>query len=129
MTAQKRRDTECEIAVRSLLHKGGFRYRVDARPVPGFRRRADVVFRSARVAVFIDGCFWHGCPQHFRQPRSNSDWWRAKIERNKQRDEETNAVLEDQGWRVLRFWEHEVPERAAALISAVVNRRLRQREP
>lgn len=97
MQRQRRRDTGCEMQVRSLLHKAGFRYRVEARPIPEWRRRADLVFANARTAVFIDGCFWHGCPEHRAIPRTNSLWWEAKIARNRERDEETSERLRQAG--------------------------------
>lgn len=102
-----KRDTPAEKALRSALHREGLRFRVDMAPLPGLRRRADIVFRSAKVAVFVDGCFWHGCPIHGTWPKANSEWWRQKIERNKQRDTETDQRLAEAGWRVIRVWEHD----------------------
>lgn len=84
------------------------RYRVSARPLPNLRRTADVLFTRAKVAVFIDGCFWHGCPEHYQAPLRNADFWSAKRLRNRARDAETDEVLRDAGWVSLRFWEHEV---------------------
>lgn len=110
---QRVRDTAPELALRQLLHARGLRYRVDQAPVPGSRRRADVVFPRARIAVFVDGCFWHRCPQHFTAPKSNAQWWRDKIERTVQRDRETDQILATAGWVVLRVWEHESPQVAA----------------
>ena len=100
------------------------RFTVDARPLESFRRRADLVFRRAKVAVFLDGCFWHGCPKHCTWPRANARWWRTKIERNRNRDAETNDTLRAAGWIVLRFWEHAETSRAADRISRVVAKRL-----
>ena len=109
MRANRRRDTGPELAVRRLLHARGLRYRVD-HPLPfDRRRRADVLFPRVRVAVFIDGCFWHGCPKHGTSPRANAEFWRAKIERNRERDADTDRRLREAGWAVLRFWEHEDP--------------------
>lgn len=106
--------------LRRELHRRGLRYRVDA-PVPGFpRRRADVLFARARVAVFIDGCFWHGCPEHKTTPAANGAWWAAKLARNVERDRETDAHLRALGWTVLRIWEHEDIEHAATDIERVV---------
>lgn len=119
MRANRGRDTRPELAVRRLLHAAGFRYRVDFAPLGG-RRRADIVFTKYRVAVFIDGCFWHGCPQHATLPKMNSDYWLPKLERNIARDIETNDALADAGWRVLRFWEHESPEQVARSIVGAV---------
>jgi DNA mismatch endonuclease (patch repair protein) len=123
MQVQRRRDTSCEMAIRSLLHAAGFRYRVDARPLADWRRRADLVFPRARTAVFIDGCFWHGCPDHGAAPKSNAAWWQAKIARNRERDAETDARLRAAGWIVLRIWEHENPMDAAARVADVVRER------
>lgn len=110
MKANRRRDTRAELAVRRLLHRAGARYRVDYAPDPADRRRkADIVFTRAGIAVFIDGCFWHGCPQHYIAPKSNADYWLPKIEGNRKRDADTSAHLKALGWRVLRFWEHEDP--------------------
>jgi len=107
MQAIHSRDTALELAVRSALHAHGLRYRVDLAPVPGFRRRADLVFARVKIAVFLDGCFWHGCPQHSRVVQQNGIYWNPKLARNKERDEETNLVLGEHGWTVLRYWEHE----------------------
>jgi DNA mismatch endonuclease (patch repair protein) len=103
MQAQRTRDTSPELAIRRVLHARGLRYRVDHAPVTGLRRRADVVFARARLAVFIDGCFWHGCPDHGRTPRTNSYYWAAKIAANRARDEDTTMRMTQQGWRVLRI--------------------------
>lgn len=100
------RDTRPERAVRSAVHRLGLRYRVSRRPVPGVRRSADLVFSRARVAVFLDGCFWHGCPEHFVWPKTNADYWQAKITGNRARDRETDRILADAGWMPLRIWEH-----------------------
>jgi DNA mismatch endonuclease (patch repair protein) len=108
------------MAVRRLLHARGFRYRVDA-TLPGMRRRADLIFGSARIAVFIDGCFWHGCPQHGTRPKSNVAWWEEKINANVKRDRDTDRRLAADGWIVIRVWEHEEPETAAARIAEVAS--------
>jgi len=99
MLSQKRRDTACELQVRQLVHAAGLRYRVDYQPLPELRRRADLVFTKSRVAVFVDGCFWHGCKLHRALPKSNSDWWAEKIERNRRRDSETTRILRSRGWK------------------------------
>jgi DNA mismatch endonuclease, patch repair protein len=106
MLGNKRRDTKPELAVRRLLHARGLRYRVDLAPLTGYRRRADVVFTRRHIAVFIDGCFWHGCPQHYRVPGTNAGYWQPKIARNVERDAETTVALVAAGWTVLRYWEH-----------------------
>ncbi|MFJ2728828.1 very short patch repair endonuclease [Streptomyces collinus] len=127
MSRQASKDTGVELAVRRLLHAAGLRYRVEY-PVPGMaRRRIDVAFTRARVAVLIDGCFWHGCPQHATQPKANAEWWRTKLDRNMARDRETTEHLTAQGWTVLRFWEHEAPEEVAVRVRAAVERGLAER--
>ncbi|RKN11650.1 very short patch repair endonuclease [Streptomyces radicis] len=123
MSRQARRDTRPELAVRRLLYAAGHRYRLQ-RKVPGMPRRTiDIAFPGARVAVFLDGCFWHGCPEHATSPRANGAWWRAKLDTNVARDRETTARLTDEGWRVLRFWEHESPEVVAGEVARVVGER------
>lgn len=127
MSKQASKDTAAELAVRRLLHAAGLRYRVEF-PVPGMaRRRIDVAFTSVKVAVLIDGCFWHGCPQHATQPKSNAEWWRQKLDRNMARDTETTEHLVAAGWEVLRFWEHESAEDVALRVAAAVTRRRAQR--
>jgi DNA mismatch endonuclease (patch repair protein) len=122
MSRQARKDTAPEIAVRKLLHRNGRRYRVNL-PVPGMPRRTmDISFPGPKVAVFMDGCFWHGCPEHATQPKANAQWWRAKLDRNMERDQETTRHLEAQGWTVLRFWEHEAAADVAATVMAAVRR-------
>ncbi|VEP41846.1 Very short patch repair protein [Tessaracoccus lapidicaptus] len=106
--------------LRRELHRLGFRYRVD-HPLPGMpRRRADVLFTRAKVAVFVDGCFWHGCPEHKTSPANNAAWWTTKLARNVERDRETDAHLDALGWRVLRVWEHEDMRKAALAIGGIV---------
>jgi DNA mismatch endonuclease (patch repair protein) len=121
-TGQK--NTPAEITVRSALHKLGLRYRLHKRPLPGIRRTADIVFFRAKVSVFVDGCFWHGCPSHGTWPKSNAEWWKAKIEANRRRDAETNELFTQSGWAVIRVWEHEDQEEAAARIAEIVRTRL-----
>ncbi len=124
MQVQRTRDTAPELAVRRLLHAMGLRYRVDRQPLPGLRRRADLVFGPARVAVYIDGCFWHGCPLHGNSPRTNTEYWRTKLDGNRARDSDTDRRLADAGWRVVRAWEHESPAAVAEKVAAtVLNRR------
>lgn len=120
MSVARRRDTAPEVALRRALHARGLRYRVGY-PVPGNRRRTiDVAFTRARVAVFVDGCFWHGCPDHGTQPRANASWWQTKLAANAARDRDTDRVLADAGWTVVRVWEHEDPRTAAAGIDSYV---------
>ena len=119
MRGNRRRDTSPELAVRRILHARGLRYRVDYAPLPTMsRRRADIVFTRARLAVFVDGCFWHGCPEHATLPVRNADYWLPKLARNRERDAETDAALAAAGWRVVRVWEHEDPTAAASRIEA-----------
>ena len=120
MSRQKKTGTRPEVTLRRLLHAQGLRYLVDARPLPDLRRSADLLFRGSRVAVFVDGCFWPGCPAHARATKSNTVWWRDKIERNRARDVETTAALQAAGWTVLRIWEHEAPQDAALRVRQAV---------
>lgn len=125
MQAQRTRDTAPEMAVRRLLHASGLRYRVDRAPLPALRRRADLVFGPARVVVYVDGCFWHGCPEHRPPSKTNPEFWDAKIATNRARDEDTDGRLRAAGWLVFRAWEHERPEDVAAEVEAAVwSRRL-----
>jgi DNA mismatch endonuclease (patch repair protein) len=120
MQAARRRDTVPELALRSMLHSKGMRFRVDCSVIPGFRRRADIVFTRAKVAVFVDGCFWHGCPIHRTFPKANAFWWAEKLKTNRRRDAQTNRMLVREGWSVVRVWEHEsAAEAAARIITAV----------
>jgi DNA mismatch endonuclease (patch repair protein) len=112
--------TSAEMELRRALHARGLRYRVNVPILPDKRRRVDIAFPSARVAVFVDGCFWHGCPEHATWPASNADFWRQKIETNRRRDRDTDAQLEKSGWRVVRVWEHEDPGSAVTQIETIV---------
>jgi len=117
MKGNRSRDTRPEVLLRSALHRHGLRFRKEYRIRNADRScRADVVFTRQRLAVFVDGCFWHGCPEHGRVPRSNNDYWRAKLARNRERDHATNAALVAEGWRVLRLWEHEGVENAVRAV-------------
>jgi len=120
MRANRGRDTGPEVAVRSAVHNLGLRYRINTRPEPSLRRTADLVFRPAKVAVFIDGCFWHSCPIHRTRPRANQAYWAEKLDRTTQRDRETTEALRAAGWTVLRFWEHEDPADVAGRIHQTV---------
>lgn len=123
MRSNKHRDTGPELAVRSLLHARGLRYRVD-HPIrlEGVRIRPDVVFPRAKLAVFIDGCFWHCCPEHLSLPASNTSYWLPKLEATVKRDAEHSRLLDEAGWRVLRFWEHERPADVAATVGQAVTK-------
>ena len=120
MRANRGRDTGPELAVRRLVHAAGLRYRVSARPLPDLRRTADLVFTRRRIAVFIDGCFWHGCPEHHTRARTNADYWAEKVRANRERDADTDRRLARAGWTVLRIWEHEGADTAAQRIVAAV---------
>jgi DNA mismatch endonuclease (patch repair protein) len=121
MQRAPRRETTPELRLRRELHRRGLRYRVNMRIVPGTgRRTVDIVFPRAHVAVFVDGCFWHGCRDHGRRPQSNEWYWSPKIERNMVRDRDTTARLEAAGWAVVRVWEHEDPTEAAERVRALV---------
>lgn len=122
MQAVQRSGTEPELRLRRALHRSGFRYRVNARPLGDINRRADIVFRRKRVAVFVDGCFWHGCPEHGRRRHAVNEWyWPSKIARNIERDEETDRLLVAAGWTVVRVWEHEDTDKAASRVAAALS--------
>ncbi|MBT2488058.1 very short patch repair endonuclease [Streptomyces sp. ISL-96] len=122
MQAIRSRDTKPEHLIRRLVHAQGLRYRVAAKPLPDLRRTADMVFRPAKVAVFIDGCYWHGCPEHYVSPKTNPAYWSGKVAGNMARDRDTDQRLREAGWTVLRFWEHESPGECALKIAATVSR-------
>lgn len=124
MQSNKGRDTGPELALRSAVHALGLRYRVSARPLRELRRTADLVFSGARVAVFLDGCFWHGCPDHYTVAATNADFWAKKVEMNRTRDRDTDRRLADAGWISIRIWEHEDPAEAALRIRSAVKSRL-----
>jgi DNA mismatch endonuclease (patch repair protein) len=123
MQANKGRDTKPELALRSAAHALGLRYRVSTRPLPAIRRTADMVFTRARVAVFMDGCFWHGCPEHHTKSATNAAYWAEKVRRNRERDAETDRLLTEAGWRVIRIWEHEDPCQAAVRVAEEIRGR------
>lgn len=126
MRAAKPRDTAPEIALRSALRRKGLCFQIDERPLQSLNRRADIVFRSAKVAVFVDGCFWHGCPIHGTRAKANAEYWNWKIKQNQERDLDTNRRLEAAGWVVIRVWEHEAPEEASQKIYDIVVKRKQQ---
>ncbi len=113
LSRQRRRDTAPELALRRELHRRGLRFFVDRAPLRGVRRKADIVFPRRRVAVYVDGCFWHRCPEHATDPKNNAQWWADKLTGNVARDRQTDAAMAAQGWVVVRVWEHEVPAAAA----------------
>jgi len=120
MRGNRSKNTTPEMKLRSLLHRRGLRYRVDAPPISGTRRRADVVFPAERVAVFVDGCFWHGCSEHYRRSTKNTAFWEKKLTTNRSRDAQTNETLAAAGWTVILVWEHEDMSEAADRIEAAV---------
>jgi DNA mismatch endonuclease (patch repair protein) len=125
MAANQRRDTGPELRLRSDLHALGFRFRVDF-PIPVRGRRPirpDIAFTKLHLAVFIDGCFWHGCPQHWSPPKSNVRYWTEKIERNRDRDRRSDRLLAEVGWQVIRLWEHEPAEGALRRVDEVIEAR------
>jgi len=124
MQANKGRDTKPELALRSAVHALGLRYRVSAKPIKNLRRTADMVFRRAKVAVFLDGCFWHGCPRHHTVATTNAQYWADKVETNRARDRDTDSQLSEAGWTSVRVWEHEDAREAALRIRDVVHERL-----
>jgi DNA mismatch endonuclease (patch repair protein) len=123
MSRLARRDTRPELQIRSALHRRGLRFRLQE-PI-GFdrRRRIDIVFPREKVAIFVDGCFWHSCPEHATYPVANAEFWTEKLARNVARDEDTNVRLSEEGWEVIRVWEHEDPDTAAERIEQAVRGR------
>ena len=127
MKGNRRVNTRPEVALRSVLHRRGLRFRKDVAVRPSQRlRRVDIVFPRVKLAVFLDGCFWHGCAKHGNQPKKNTDYWQPKLARNVARDAQVNSELMAAGWHVLRIWEHEDAELAAVRIECVY-RELRRR--
>lgn len=123
MQLQRQRDTEPEMALRRELHRRGLRYRVDQPIVTGTKRRVDIVFASPRIAVFVDGCFWHGCRWHGKREHAVNGWyWPGKIAGNRERDRDTDRRLRSDGWTVIRVWEHADPVVVANRIEAAVRR-------
>ena len=123
MQGNRGRDTKPEMALRRMLHSRGLRYFVNRRPLPGLRRTADLLFPRARVAVFVDGCFWHGCPEHHTVAKANAEYWEEKVRRNRERDADTDAMLRSEGWVVVRLWEHQDAINSANQVEAAVRER------
>lgn len=123
MTSNRGRDTGPELALRRELHARGLRYYVNRRPIPTLRRTADIVFPRLRIAVFVDGCFWHGCPEHHTVAKTNADYWATKVLGNIERDRDTDTRLTAAGWTVYRVWEHEKPGDAADGIETAIRER------
>ncbi|GAB7066212.1 DNA mismatch endonuclease Vsr [Mycobacterium hodleri] len=124
MQSNKSRDTKPELALRSAVHARGLRYRVSAKPLAGVRRTADLVFPRAKVAVFLDGCFWHGCPEHHTVASANAKFWADKVEGNRKRDRDTDGRLAEAGWVSVRVWEHEDAVEAARRVETIVRARV-----
>lgn len=124
MQANTGRETRPEQTVRRFLHRCGLRFRKNLRPLPALRCAADIVFPRAKLCIFIDGCFWHGCPKHFRVPASNSAWWAEKIEANRVRDRRNDQLLKRGGWRVIRLWEHEVTPGVLSALESKIRARI-----
>lgn len=122
MQRQRRSDTRPELDLRRELHRRGLRYRVDTKVLTGLRRRADIVFPRQKVAVFVDGCFWHACPEHGTSPKANAGWWQEKLDANVRRDRDTDRRLREAGWTPVRIWEHEDPIEAADLVEQHLDR-------
>ena len=128
MAKVRQKGTGAEIALRQELYRRGLRYRVDFEVLKKPRRVADIAFPGQMIAIFVDGCFWHGCPKHATWPKQNSEFWRQKIETNRARDIDTNERLQNLGWTVLRFWQHEQPtESADIVVHMVATARSKQR--
>ena len=110
------------MALRHELFRRGMRYRVSYTPIPGVRRTVDIAFPGPKVAVMVDGCFWHGCPEHHRPPKTHGDYWDAKVAHNQERDASTNSLLEEAGWRVIRLWEHTPLDEMASTVETAIRR-------
>lgn len=126
MRANRGRNTGPELALRRAVHARGLRYFVNRRPVKSIRRTADMVFPTAHVAVFLDGCFWHGCPDHHTVAKTNAFYWADKVKSNQDRDAETDSLLTAEGWTVLRIWEHVPTDEAAGLVQEALKSQQRQ---
>lgn len=122
MAKVRQKGTDAEVALRQEMHRIGLRYRIDYEILRKPRRVADVAFPGRKIAVFVDGCFWHGCPEHATWPKQNAEFWREKIEANRRRDADTDERLRSLGWTVLRFWSHESPTEAAQTVAHVVGK-------
>ena len=120
MRGNRKKDTRPEVLLRAAMHRAGLRYRTYvAIEGGGLRARADVVFPKRRLAVFVDGCFWHGCPEHATKPRANVDYWEAKLRGNADRDRRVDQALTASGWSVIRIWEHDVDRDLEACVERV----------
>lgn len=130
MRANSGADTKPELILRSHIHRKGLRYSINTKPEKDLNRRADVVFRGVKVAVFVHGCFWHGCKAHFKLPKTNKSFWSKKIQRNRIRDRETTSFLRHRGWKVMVAWEHQDLEKFSEKVKiTVLSRRARDSTP
>ncbi|WP_369680919.1 very short patch repair endonuclease [Pseudomonas gingeri] len=131
MRRVRSKNTAPELAVRKILFSLGLRYRIHYRPrvVAIGRANIDIAFPGVKLAVFIDGCFWHSCPDHGTIPKANGEWWAEKLCNNQTRDRRVTAVLRDEGWEVLRFWTHETPECIAASVTQALDLLKKQNKP
>lgn len=120
MAKVRQKGTDAEVALRQEMHRIGLRYRIDYEVQRKPRRIADVAFPGRKIAVFVDGCFWHGCPEHATWPKRNAEFWQQKIKANRKRDADTSERLRSVGWTVLRFWSHESPTEAARAIARMI---------
>ncbi|MET8909189.1 very short patch repair endonuclease [Micromonospora sp. NPDC004551] len=126
MKRVRRASTKPELLIRKELHRRGLRFRVNHPSLPG---RPDIALTRARLAIFVDGCFWHRCPNHGVMPKNNREWWEAKLRRNVERDREKDAALSALGWHVRHFWEHEDPGKVAEEIVQLWRRLLSEGAP
>ena len=125
MKSNRSRDTKPELRLRKMVHAQGLRYRVAAPPIPGIRRTADLLFTRAKIAVFMDGCFWHGCPEHHTVAVAHAEFWADKVKGNVARDRDTDERLAEAGWISIRIWEHDDPREAALRVRDAVHARRR----
>ena len=124
MQGNKSRDTKPELRLRKAAHARGLRFRVSQRPLRELRRTADLLFTRAKIAVYVDGCFWHGCPQHHTVAKTNADFWAEKVAKNRERDRETDRLLAESGWLTIRIWEHDPVDEAVDRIHAAWSERV-----
>ena len=114
----KSKNTKPEITIRQLIWKKGYRYRIGH----GLMGKPDMVFPSYNIAIFIDGCFWHGCPKHYRMPSSNVKYWKQKISQNKKRDRKINKQLKKEGWKIIRIWEHDIKQNPEKTVKRIIKK-------
>lgn len=124
MKAVRSKNTAPEKALQTALRSKGLNFQINVKPIKYLNRKADIVINAAKVAIFVDGCFWHGCPIHGTHSKANPEFWENKIAQNKSRDLDTNYELKKYGWKVIRIWEHEDPELVSKMIFGIIKRRL-----